>query len=591
MRKIVYSILTIILVLTSCNDEDLLKKSPHGPTDKSFYTTVDGATQGLMAAYDILQAGENVERVELMGTVCSGDALTGGEPGGGDQINLQQAARFQTTTSNLYVTNYWSSMYRGIYRCNLIISYLGKPDELENFDEATRLQLIGEATFLRALFHFKLQILYGGYPQLNSTFGGQLKSVPYIDKVLSPSEWAQERQPIEYTWSKIEEDLIKAAELLPYHLSDNQLGRANKGAAKAMLAKTYLYHEKWTQAYEVANEIIETNKSQYGYALIGEDGAKKTVTRLVKEGLVEVEMPGYKWIWQPEGNNCAESIFDVQHYADHTSAYPEGGEGNLVAQYYGIRRVWAYNDQGELVSTEYYWGFILPTPYFIKTAYKAIGCEPVDGQILDPRYKISVMSGTDSVPFYYSNAISRAKYPDSVMFDPWGNWPSTGYATWKYFCDPIFKQENQSLADNAVNTKYFRFADLLLIGAEAAINSGHATEALNWVNRVRTRARNSGNTGYPQNLTEVTKEDVWAERRVELAFEGHQFFDLMRTGRANEVLKTDAMVYKDVYNPIENEVLSLQFGDNFTLGKNEIWPIPVSEVDLSGGILTQNPGY
>ena len=88
-----------------------------------------------------------------------------------------------------------------------------------------------------------------------------------------------------------------------------------------------------------------------------------------------------------------------------------------------------------------------------------------------------------------------------------------------------------TLGDHPQNTKYFRFADLLLIGAEAAVNSGHDADALTWINRVRDRARNSGNTGYPLPLTSVTKEKVWAERRVELAFEGHQFFDIVRTGR------------------------------------------------------------
>lgn len=604
MKNIVYLILTGILVLASCNDEELLDKKPHSPTDASFYVTVDGATQGLMAAYDILQAGEDVERVELMGTVCSGDAICGGEPGGFDQPNLQQAMRFQTTTENGYVSAYWNAMYRGIYRCNLVLDYMNKTDQLVGFDEATRLQLIGEATFLRGLFHFKLQSLYGGYPQLNATFGGQLKSVPYIDHVLAASEWQQERKPIEYTWGKIEEDFKKAAELLPYKYDADNLGRATKGAANAMLAKTYLYQEKWAEAYAIANEIIETDKANYGYELMGENGEKFTIARLSKGGTESAQVPGYKWIWQPEANNCAESVFDVQHHADHTTRYPQGGEGNLVAQYYGIRRVWAmahnphFDDkvhyptapEDTLTSTEYYWGFILPTPYFIETAYTNVGSK-VGNDILDPRYTYSVIKDRDSVPFYYPNEVYRNKYSDSVMYDAWGNWPSTGYATWKYFCDPTFKSVVATLADNPVNTKYFRFADLLLIGAEAAVNSGHSAEALKWINRVRTRARNCGTTGYPQDLTSVTKEAVWAERRVELAFEGHQFFDIMRTGRAQQVLKTEAMQYASVTNGATGVSAVLQFGDNFEIGKNEIWPISIDEIDLSGGILTQNPRY
>jgi starch-binding outer membrane protein, SusD/RagB family len=592
MKKIVLSIITGLLVFTACNDEDFLDKKPHSPTDVSFYPTVAGATQSLMAAYDVLQLGERVERIEFTGTVCSGDAMAGGQPGGGDQSHMQNIMKFLAASSgNDYISAYWAAIYSGIYRCNILLQYLEDKATLVDFpsDDVLRLQLKAEALFLRGLFHFKLQIFYGGYPQLQPTFNNGLKGVPFIDKVLSASEWSQTRPEISETWDKIEKDFQDAADLLKNRdeYSADYRGRATKGAALAMLAKSHLYQNEFTDAYPIFESLIASNQ----YKLMGENGEKFTITRTSKEGNVDVQVPGYKYIWQPEANNCDESIFDVQHYADHSTRWPEGEEGSLVATYYRPRNVLAYNANGVLTSQNIGWGFILPTTYFLKTAYKNVGCEPAE---LDPRFKLSVFGEHDSLPFYYTDEVLRSTYPDSVMYDAWFNWPCTGYATWKYFEDPIFNRDNTQLGDNPMNTKYFRFADLLLMGAEAAVQTGHADKALEWINRVRTRARNSGNTGYPLNLTAVTLEDVYAERRVELAFEGHQFFDIVRTGRAEKILKQDAIAtpeFKMTTHPDAIRSEPQQFGDQFQVGKNEILPIPQSEIDLSGGVLTQNPGY
>jgi hypothetical protein len=183
---------------------------------------------------------------------------------------------------------------------------------------------------------------------------------------------------------------------------------------------------------------------------------------------------------------------------------------------------------------------------------------------------------------------------DSLPYDGFYNWPTPGNATWKYFTDPIYSTGVATLADYPQNTKLIRFADVLLIGAEAAVNSGNNGDALTWINKVRERARNAGNTNYPQAITgTVTKEQVWAERRVELAFEGHQFFDVMRTGRAEQVLKQEAYEgdFEITRNPIDGSEAAQQFGDAFQVGKNEIWPIPETEIVNSEGAITQNPNY
>ena len=594
MKKIFSFLILSSLFIFACNDDEFLDKKPHTPSDYSFYTSEDGALQGLNAVYDVLQRGENVERDEFAGTVCSGDAMTGGEPGGNDQPSIQEMMRFNTNPANVSCERIWNAIYIGIYRCNLLITYMQDP--IDGFSDELRNRIKGEALFLRGLFHFKLQINFGGFPQIQSAFGNQLKGVPFIDHILLMEEWNQTRPELDETWRKIEQDFIQAAELLPLKSAMNVLpqnvGRATKGAALAMLAKTYLYQEKWPQAYDAAKEVINSGE----YYLEGETGhnGPYTITRLTKDGDVNVQVPGYKWIWQPEANNCNESIFDVQHDETGSAVYPEGQEGNLIPRYYGPRAVRAYAVVGSdtaLGNVEYFWGFILPTKYFVETAFKDIGCEDSEGNILDPRFKLSVITSEDKIPYYYEDPVLRAKFPDSVNIAPYYNNPATGYVTWKYFTDPYYNIHRGTLGDMPQNTKYFRFADLLLIGAEAAVNSGHEADALTWINRVRDRARNSGTTNYPLALTSVTKEDVWAERRVELAFEGHQFYDIVRTGRVEKILKQDALQYATTTNALSVTPIQEQFGDNFTIGKNEIWPIPQNEIDNTNGTISQNPNY
>ncbi|WP_332911227.1 RagB/SusD family nutrient uptake outer membrane protein [Algoriphagus boritolerans] len=128
--------------------------------------------------------------------------------------------------------------------------------------------------------------------------------------------------------------------------------------------------------------------------------------------------------------------------------------------------------------------------------------------------------------------------------------------------------------NSGANIRLFRYADLLLIAAEAANELGNSGEALNYLNQVRARARQ----GNPDILPDVTTTNqselrtaIWHERRVELAMEQHRYFDLVRQGQAQAVFSA--------------------LGINWTAGKHEVFPIPQSEIDISGGTLTQNPGY
>ena len=137
------------------------------------------------------------------------------------------------------------------------------------------------------------------------------------------------------------------------------------------------------------------------------------------------------------------------------------------------------------------------------------------------------------------------------------------------------------------NDRVMRLSDILLFHAEACLNTGRTEEAAAALEAVRFRAR--GNVTYNPMATDavlpyisaanITVEDIWHERRVELALEGHRFFDLVRQGRAADVMQA----HLDEHFP--------NAGYSFTAGVNELFPIPSNEITLSGGLITQNPGY
>lgn len=587
IKRILPICLLYAIFFTGCKDEDV---NPVKEVDKPAYTHIFTSEYDMITTidsiYGILRRGENVERIELYPIVASGDAMTGGEPGGSDQPSLKEFMLFQSTSDNYYLISYWRSMYEGIAKTNKYIVNANASKDSAGVTENIRLRTIGEAYFLKALFYYKLTLMFGGFPNINTGEG-----VPIIETIFKPDSILVKRSPLDSTWFKIADYLKTSIDLLPERsqYSETNYGRASKGAAKSLLAKVYVFCDKWQEAYQYASEVINSGE----YYLEGDNAhpGPYIVTRLTKEGNVNVKMPGYKWIWQPEANNCGESVFYVQHYADHSTRFPEGQMGNLLPQYYGVRNVWTYNNLGRLTTTNLTWGFILPTEYFVKTAYKDIGCQSEEGDILDPRFKLTVITDKDSVPYYYTDATLRANYPDSVLVDMWYNWPCTGYSTWKYFTDPVFYKERTSLGDYPQSTKFLRYSDVLLIGAEAALQIGQNANALSWINLVRERARNSGNTGYPLPLGSVTLEDIYAERRVELAFEGHQFYDMVRTGRAEKLLKQDAMVYQIVTHPVNLNTTYQEFGDNYIPGKSEILPIPQVVINMANGVIVQNPGY
>jgi hypothetical protein len=329
-----------------------------------------------------------------------------------------------------------------------------------------------------------------------------------IDERLGIEEAQQlPRAPKADVYAQIEEDLTFAVSVLNPVAA--QKGRATKGAAQALLGKAYLYQNKYSEAATILDEIRNSGL----YSLI----------------------PNYGDLFSVSNENNSETVFDVQYTG------LEGGgygcliclEGNAAPGFQGIRQ---YNGPVYGDGNSYN----LPT----QELYNAFS--PID-----PRRGHTILD---------IEAFIAAQPDPSAITYAIGAGGHTGYYNNKY----IKRQGEIGLPDNdltsPVNYRVIRYADILLMAAEAHFHLGNSSVAQQLVNQVRVRA---GVPGIPvQSLN-----DIYKERRFELSGEGHRFFDLVRTGQA------------------------AQYIDGFVVGKHELFPIPQVEIDLAGGNWPQNSGY
>ncbi len=335
--------------------------------------------------------------------------------------------------------------------------------------------------------------------------------IPLVDHVLAPSEYTIGKNPAAEVWAFIEQDLIQAIADLPlkseYPIAD--LGRITKGTAQGLLVKTYLFQSKWAEAKAVAEDLINSGE----YSLVG----------------------NYNQIFTESGENNAESIFEIQ--------YMNASGGN-----------WGRNNANEGSFSNVFqrargqfegFGFNLPTQDFVDEFFK----EGVE----DPRLKATVFRDGDLMGdrgFFSKEATGfpHEYYPKKFFNNKSEEAP---------FGDPV--------PNGGTNDRVIRYADVLLMHAEAAFQVGDETAAKTSLNQVRRRVnmREVATTG------NALLEAIYHERRVELGLEGHRFFDLVRTNRAATVL--GPLGYRD-------EV-------------HRVLPIPDSQIQASNGSLTQNPGY
>lgn len=463
MKKyIAYTIFVLLLFVLGGCKKFITKEIVGEYPETQFYQTQAQAVLALNAAYHPLTfTNANSNRLWVFGDVASDDAEKGGDPG--DQADIDLIDQFNITPINGNLEAMWGLLYEGVTRCNIVL----KKVPGISMDEQLKSGILGEAQFLRANYYFMLVNIFGDVPVILEPLNADQLQIPQ----------STTQQIFE---TVIQTDLLAAATALPSSYTGADVGRATSGAAKALLAKAYLFQSKWADAINAAQDVINS-------------------------GVYDL-MPVYSQNFNANFKNNKESVFEVQHL---TAQDPQ--TGNALNQYFAPR-----------VDGGYF--FDAPTQRFVDEF------EKTDSGVYDPRLDYTV--GRDSMPWFNGETFSK-------------DWSPTGYLTKKHQ-QPLSEISKALKGDASINYVSIRFADVLLWQAEALNESGSTEEALVPLNRVRKRARESylfdnslpGFGTIPSDLlpdiTSTNQSEVRRaiqhERRVELGFEFHRYFDVIRYG-------------------------------------------------------------
>jgi len=492
-----------LLLTTGCKKSFLDQKVPGALSADQFYKTDQDATQAVTAIYDLMTAHYNTNWTSLymVKTMLSDESNAGGS-GPGDQEGYQRLDDYTFDSQNDKIHGAWNLLYGAIYRANNVINKVDPATDI-------RKRLVGEAKFLRALNYLDLVSLWG--------------EVPLVTTEITPSQFTTTpRAKKEDVYALIVKDLQEAIAILPekstYSSADKF--RASKGAAEALLGRAYLYQQKWAEAATQLEAVITSNQ----YSLepsIGKAFSKSG--EFGTESLFEISYSDYNynwgnfpWDWQPESN------IHIQLMGPRSDYYVKAPGDSLLGG----------------------WGFNVAKKK-LYDAYVAAGD--------DNRRKQTVMSVDELKAMGGNWTTSNA-------------WDFEGYFQRKY---GSFSTQTNTAGGNVAELNYgtnwrlIRYADVLLMAAEAEYRLNNETKARGYMNQVRQRSSLPDITASGTSLFQA----IVTERQLELAFEGFRFVDLVRWGLAAQEL-----------GPL-----------GFKTGKHEVLPIPNQDVLTAG--LTQNPGY
>lgn len=541
-KALTYSALALAtLSLSSCNDW-LTEETPGTTKVSEFFTSLSTAEAVVNAAYVPMtwEFGTTYYPEWYFGDIVSDDALKGGQDIN-DGADLRELENFKANSDNEILLGYYRAQWQGIQRANLAIDEIPTTRIETEGDEAKkqakyRDRYLGEAYFLRGYYYFRLARMFGGMPLID-----------YVIK--SSNQWAQTRSTMDETLNFAIEDFKRAENLLweKDKYSNEELGRATKGAAQAMLLKANLYRADYLR-----NAGNETEAQKYFAE------AAKWGKEVIKSNQYSL-WPNYLDNFRLANENGRESVFEIQYTEEATSDY--GGEGYTRGTMTTIlqrSRSSAFGEAG--------WGYDRPTQN-LYNEYEAGDARrdetilvPTDEQIETPAQEI-----------YCGDRMLNRKY---AMYNDGAN-------------GGIYKLAHATRSPK--NNIQIRYADVLLMYAEACCESGDLPSAKSALKEVRDRAGLSqfpytaviqGRTvTFNDNLDDLRKA-IRHERRVELAMEGHRWFDLTRWGIAKETM--------DTYMAGETKEAKELYG-TFQKGKHELFPIPSKEIDLSG--IEQNPNW
>lgn len=584
------------LLIVSCS-KTFLTREPQGSVNTNALSTKTGVNVLLVGAYAAL-SGQDYDAVAgniqslgggnswacspsnwLWGSVAGGDAHKGSD--GGDQVTMIPIGTFTVSPGNPLINDKWKAVYEGITRCNNVLKILPlvtdmSPDEITN----TKAQ----ARFLRAHYYFELKKLFN--------------NIPWIDENTADLKQANTTD----IWPRIEADFKYAYDSLPVSQSD--IGRANKWAAGAYLAKIFLYEKKYADAQPLFTDVISMGQTTNGLAYD------------LTPNFENNRRPSYE-------TSNAEAVFVVEMAANvKTGAIASGNQGDMLNFPYGATAPFGccgfFAPSIDLVNS--FRTDVNGLPYLddynshsVANDQGLLSSEPftTDAGNLDPRLDWTV--GRRGIP-YLDYGINPGQ--DWVRAQNYsGPYAPIKNVYWNK--DAATDGDNTQWAPgSSINVFIIRFADVLLMAAEAEAQLGNLAAAETYVNRVRDRmishpeawvhtyvdatnpslgftntpAANYKINKYPAgafSTSDYALKAIYFERKLELAMEGYRYFDLSRWGLAAKTI--------NAYFQYEGQFTIDVQGAKFTENKNEYMPIPQSQIDLSSNsgkiTLIQNQGY
>lgn len=515
MRKISNVILTCVCVFSaiSCGEELLEKENKNNQTTESYYKTADEIVTAVNGVYAMLQSNPLGGREWYFLHDLRSDEMTAG--GGHLEAHRRQILTGVHTPSNDIPLLVWSAFYRMILRANAVIKFA--PDAVFQ-DEDLRARCIGEAKFLRGYAYFQLYGLFG--------------AVPLYEDYATSLEGAKPRASLAEVKARIVSDFTDAISSLPASYSEVNLGRATNIAARAMLAKVYMFDGQYAEAKPLLEAVIDAGETAAGG------------TALVDE---------YFDNFTEEAEFNKESIWEIGYDASE-GGYNWDGDGND----YGRNETWIRSQEYSAVG----WRNLIPSQKMME--------EYEDG---DPRLEYSIYVAGD----LYGDANNPTTVlndgdirGDAVMVDGVETKPSWRKYSTMYKATGAWDQ-------NGINYRMLRYADMYLLLAECENEVGTPAKAVEYLNKTRTRPSVNmpeyPTAEYPTGTKDEIMRAIMHERMIELAAEEQRNFDILRWRKAGK-LPSEPISY-------------------FVANKYELLPIPTRELDNNPNInqSDQNPGY
>ncbi|WP_316735891.1 RagB/SusD family nutrient uptake outer membrane protein [Pedobacter aquatilis] len=563
-------LITLIFSVVSCK-KDFLTLNPQAELTAEQLTSQDGVEGLLVGAYGLLNGNINgtwgnygaAPSQWLFGEVASDNAHKGSS--NGDQPNMNAIEQHAPTSTNDNLSNLYNRCFEGVQRCNntlKVLADLQAGKGTTKFADARAKEIQGEARLLRAHYYFFLVRVF--------------KLVPYVTEASAGAFVPNDKD----IYPNIVEDLQFAVANLTTTKPKNQKGRMDKYAAQAYLGKVLLYQKKYAEAYIQLNAVI-TGKGDL------------------------VNMP-YTDNFDITKEDGPESIVVVEHSVGTDGTGGDNGNvGDMLNFPYGS------------VTPINCCGFFQPT-IDLANSFKvnAAGLPLLDGSYrTNPYISDFGLTTTQKAAYQVDRTLALDPRIEATIGRrgvPYRDWGLMGGDSWIRDASnggPFVAVKNSIEASQiasgtapgstnvtGLNVNLIRLGDIYLMAAECAVETGDLPRALTLVNAVRQRAAKivpatiNGTAAAAYKVSpypsfpnaDYARTAVRFERRLELAMEGHRFFDLVRWGIAKQTLESYFGFEGNYFNYLKGVIIE---------PRDEYFPLPQDQIDRSNGTLKQPQGY